>query len=307
MTRRFTKDEFIDLARQIHGDRYDYSSVTYVNMSTKVRIICKDHGEFLQVPYTHTLSCGKPSGCPSCAGNKRLSTEQFIDRAKKIHGSLYDYIDVKYVNAYTKVKIRCKIHGEFLQTPINHLSGNLNKGSGCLDCSGKKQSNTVRFIESARRKHGDLYNYDLVSYVNKSSKVTIVCKDHGSFLQRPNDHLTGYGCPVCCPGGYSPLKPGTLYYVRFDLPSLTLWKIGITNRKVLKRFAGFKTKPVILWQHRWEDGHIAAREEKRILTGGLYDQYRYTGDPLLESGNTECFTIDIMQLGNVTRVAQASA
>jgi hypothetical protein len=122
---------------------------------------------------------------------KRLTTEQFIEKAKAVHGDKYDYSLVDYRNAKTKVKIICPEHGSFEQTPNNHLSGN-----NCPKCSDKKL-NTEEFIEKARNVHGDRYNYSIVVYNNKQTKVKIICPIHGDFEQRPDSHLNGNGCPHC--------------------------------------------------------------------------------------------------------------
>ena len=180
--------EFIEKAKKIHGDRYDYSKVEYVNAHTKVCIICPKHGEFWQAPRHHLNG----SGCPYCVGKKRLTTEEFIRRAKEVHGDRYDYSKVEYVNTRRKVCIICPKHGEFWQIPLHHL-----KGSGCPNCVGKKRLTTEEFIRRAKEVHGDRYDYSKVEYVNTRTKVCIICPEHGEFLQIPNNHLQGQGCPYC--------------------------------------------------------------------------------------------------------------
>lgn len=121
MVRKKTKEEFIALAKERHGnDKYDYSKVIYVNNATNVIIIChrEDHGEFSQLPNNHTKK-NKPSGCPKCAyesiANSCLkSVDQFITEAKNIHGDdTYIYDEVVYINTATNVIIKCKLHGPF--------------------------------------------------------------------------------------------------------------------------------------------------------------------------------------------------
>ena len=94
MPRRLTTEEFIEKARALHGDRYDYSEVEYVNANTKVTNICADHGPFEQAPYSHFSK----SGCSACSGKKQHTTETFIDKAKAVHGDRYDYSEVEYAN-----------------------------------------------------------------------------------------------------------------------------------------------------------------------------------------------------------------
>jgi len=187
-TKQLTIEKFIEKAKTKHGDRYDYSKVIYVNGNTEVIIICKIHGEFKQTPASHLSG----QGCPECGGSKQSTTEKFIEKIKVKHGDSYDYSKVIYVNNKTKIIIICKIHGVFKQTPGNHLSG-----KGCSECSGNKQLTTEKFIEKAKTKHGDSYDYSEVIYVNSRTEVIIICKIHGGFKQTPDTHLSGCGCPKC--------------------------------------------------------------------------------------------------------------
>lgn len=117
----------------------------------------------------------------------------FITKAKNIHGDRYDYSSVSYINAKTKVTIICKIHGEFLQTPSNHLS-NYN----CQKCSNNYKSDTLSFIEKAKIVHGNKYDYSKVNYINANSPVIILCKEHGEFNQIPDFHINRKcNCPKC--------------------------------------------------------------------------------------------------------------
>jgi hypothetical protein len=115
-----TTSEFIDSAIKIHGNKYDYSRVKYINSRTNVCIICPEHGEFWQTPHSHL----KGFGCKKCS-KQVYDTGSFITKAKKIHGDKYDYSKVNYVDSKTKVCIICPEHGEFWQRPDMHLSGHL--------------------------------------------------------------------------------------------------------------------------------------------------------------------------------------
>jgi Fe-S cluster biogenesis protein NfuA len=124
-----TKKQFIEKAREVHGDKYDYSLVEYINSITKVKIICPEHGEFEHLPSPHLRGA---AGCKKCSLYKRTRTaEQFIEKAREVHGDKYDYSMVEYIRSSTKVKIICPQHGEFEQTPRGHLCG----GHGCNDCA----------------------------------------------------------------------------------------------------------------------------------------------------------------------------
>jgi hypothetical protein len=195
MTRRKTTSEFVRDAILVHGDKYDYSKVEYKNSKSKVIIICKTHGEFLQEPVVHIR---QQNGCSKCSCNYIPTTEEWILKAKEIHSDKYDYSKVEYMHNKSKVIIICKTHGEFLQTPNNHLTGN-----GCSKCSGKYNYTTDEWINKVKKIHVDKYDYSKVDYKNSVSKIIIICRDHGEFLQTPSDHIQGYGCSKCA-GCYNP-------------------------------------------------------------------------------------------------------
>lgn len=125
--------------------------------------------------------------------NRDILLKKFLDKCNKIHCDKYDYSLVDYFNNNTKVKIVCKIHGTFEQTPGNHI----NKKQGCPSCGGVKKMNTEEFILKSKLIHGDKYDYSFVKYSNNKTKVKIICKEHGEFLQKPNNHLNGQNCMRC--------------------------------------------------------------------------------------------------------------
>lgn len=190
---RLTTEEFIIRANKIQGNKYDYSKVEYVDYMTKVCIICPEHGEFWQTPNKHLLG----QGCPKCGNTKKLTLTEFIERSRKIHADKYDYSKVKYINNGTKVCIICPDHGEFWQTPHNHLIGH-----GCPKCKNNKISDsetktTEKFVLEARKVHGDKYDYSRTKYLSAKDKVCIICTEHGEFWQEASSHLSGCGCPKC--------------------------------------------------------------------------------------------------------------
>ena len=137
---------------------------------------------------------------------KRLTNEQFIEKARKIHGDFYDYSKVEYLNKNTKVCIICPIHGEFWQTPDNHF-----KGQNCPKCANISRGNVFRdtkeeFIKHAKEIHGDKYDYSKVEYKNNRTKVCIICPIHGEFWQAPQNHLHGASCPYCNCGNKSKME-----------------------------------------------------------------------------------------------------
>jgi hypothetical protein len=187
--------KFIEEASKIHGDRYNYSKTNYINYHKKVEIICPYHGIFSQLAQNHIS--GK--GCKKCKGYLVFNTNDFIQKAKKIHGDKYDYSNSVYKSNRNKVEIMCKIHGKFDQLANSHL-----KGRGCSKC-GKINSqilqkrNTLNdFIQKAKKIHKNLYDYSDVKYIQTHKKIIIKCKYHGEFLQTPHNHISlKQGCPIC--------------------------------------------------------------------------------------------------------------
>lgn len=187
--KRLTTEEFVEKARKIHGNKYDYSKVEYKDSHTKVPIICPIHGEFLQTPNNHLNG----QQCPFCSyPNINLSKENFVSLAKNVHGDKYDYSKVVYKNTKDKLIIICPIHGEFLQSFEKHVI----RGQGCPKCVGKNKD-TSEFIFQANKIHKNKYEYSKTNYISATTKVSIICPIHGEFLQSPAKHLCGDGCPKC--------------------------------------------------------------------------------------------------------------
>ncbi len=189
---------FVQRAKAVHGNKYDYSKSHVQSDKSRVVIICSKHGEFTQQASVHLGG----SGCSKCS-TQRLSLQKkqkakttFSDKANKVHGNKYDYSKTNYVDCTTEVKIICSEHGVFYRTPSHHLSGH-----GCPKCIVPwRLSNTKDFVKKANKVHGNKYDYSKVSYVNSQTKVEIVCPDHGSFHQAPYSHLNGRQCPACVGG-----------------------------------------------------------------------------------------------------------
>jgi hypothetical protein len=129
---------------------------------------------------------------------RKLTTKEFVTKAKDVHGETYGYELSHYVSTHVKVKIVCKAHGVFEMSPAHHLSG-----QGCGLCAIEKTASDQKlsvqqFIERAQALHGkNAYDYSFVQYTNNQTKVVIICKDHGQFNQTPACHLSGQGCPIC--------------------------------------------------------------------------------------------------------------
>ena len=130
--------------------------------------------------------------------SKIITTEEFKEKARKIHGDKYDYSTVIYKSSIEPVFIKCKEHGIFKQSPSNHLAG-----KGCRKCSkipskSKLDEYLSKFILKSNIKHENKYSYIHVKkYKDAKTKVPIECKKHGIFLQSPDNHMRGRGCPKC--------------------------------------------------------------------------------------------------------------
>ena len=201
MSKKLTREEFVERARKVHGDKYDYSKVEYKSSADKVEIICPAHGSFWQSPLKHLAG----QGCPTCGrerfiNSRRLTTEKFIEKARVIHGDKYDYSRVDYKNCDSNVEIVCPIHGPFFQAPTVHI----HLKCGCPHCKLDFLSQKFRTpIDKLRSMffelHGDAYEYPNLEdeYVNNRSIITIICKEHGPFKQTVMKHLRGHGCRNC--------------------------------------------------------------------------------------------------------------
>ena len=122
----------------------------------------------------------------------KLTTEEFINKCKMIHGEKFNYNNSEYKGALTKIEIICLNHGSFFQTPNAHL-----QGQGCPKCSKTKPLTQEDFIDNCKMIHNNKYNYDKVNYINNYNKITITCLIHGDFEQKASDHKRGFGCKKC--------------------------------------------------------------------------------------------------------------
>ena len=184
-----TTESWVAKAREIHGDKYDYSKVSYTHRRAKVTIICPTHGEFEQNACDHTGG----RGCPKCAGKGLMTTELFIAKAREIHGDRYDYSKAKFRTSTAKINILCKTHGIFEQSYSAHVG----QKQGCPKCAGKQLKTTEQFISEAIAVHGDKYRYEKSVYVTSKDKLTVTCRKHGEFQITPMSHLAGQGCWKC--------------------------------------------------------------------------------------------------------------
>lgn len=192
MPKRGTKELFIEQSRIKHGNKYDYSLVDYINNHTKVMITCPIHGVFEQTPSMHfSYGCSK-CGYDIAALKRRYTNDFIIEKATEVHGNRYDYTELDEDRRSNKLKIICREHGLFYQSFHDHVK----MVRGCSRCKGGIKISQEQFILNVTEIHRGKYDYSKVNYINWNTKVEIVCLEHGSFWQTPNNHRRK-GCPVC--------------------------------------------------------------------------------------------------------------
>lgn len=196
---RIKFEDFVLKANQVHSFKYQYFKDSYTKLSAKTKIKCPEHGFFYQLAGMHTR---ERQGCPKCGliaigGKKRMSLDDFIRRSNKVHSNKYDYSKVNYKRNNKKVIIVCPIHGEFKQEPQNHLNGSSCPYCATIESHNLQRKSTEDFIKDSIKVHGDRYDYSKVNYIDVTTHVEIICKKHGKFLQTPNTHQGGAGCPNC--------------------------------------------------------------------------------------------------------------
>lgn len=291
-------ETFILKAMWRHGSLYDYSLASYKAAKLPISIVCKEHGIFEQVADKHLSG----RGCPKCKLSKigercRSNTEDFVEKAIKIHGDKYDYSLVNYKRAVEKVSIVCSAHGVFHQVPNSHLNGN-----GCPSCGKLKQAKTRRkttteFIREATQVHGERYEYSQTDYTHGEENVKIVCRTHGVFHQRPTVHLNGSGCPSCgderrgwgSAGFYGSTENSNFYILRMTGGvGEEFLKIGLSNNtdirlSQIRRCSSYS--PKVIFSLGGVANELFEFEQKLIHQS---DFKKYT--PLHQfSGHTECF------------------
>lgn len=229
------------------------------------------------------------------------TTEDFITEASLKHNRKYDYSNTIYNGSHYFLTITCPVHGPFEQMAKEHLR------YGCRRCAIAshpllQKFTTEQFIEQAKVKHGNKYDYSKVNYAGTETRVEILCKIHGSFFQTPHDHCSsGAGCSQCAwenhPGGYTWTRfehdqtlaslPGVLYLVRIATNNAECLKIGITKRSVKTRFdATFQSYQVTPILELTNTLQTVFQYEQSLLES--HYNYRCTPDWLV-NGRTECF------------------
>ena len=194
---------FIKKAKEVHGDKYDYSQSIYSGSHSKIKIICNKHGLFEQQATCHI---NRKNGCPKCAsiirsnkvsnkikGRVYKSLNELINISNKIHNNKYDYSLTKYDGINSVSIIICPTHGQFEQSLYSH-----SRGHGCSKCAILKNTNNINeFIIKATAIHKNKYDYKKTIYNGIKNKLLIECPIHGQFEQLAEKHLSGHGCNKC--------------------------------------------------------------------------------------------------------------
>lgn len=184
-----TLESFIKSATIIHNGKYSYKNSKYISSSNLIEIICEKHGSFWQSPNNHL---SKKNGCSYCANVRIKNNSDFVLFCSERFKYKYNYDKVNFANRYDKVIITCPKHGDFEQVASYHISG-----SGCIKCKYNILTTDI-FIGRSSLIHSGLYDYSKSVYINGLTKIEIICKEHGSFWQRPSNHMyKKYGCPNC--------------------------------------------------------------------------------------------------------------
>lgn len=298
-----TCEFFITEANNIHNDLYDYSLIDKeIIKKEKCPIICKKHGIFYQ---NYDVHITKKCGCNKCSGEEtgnrfRYSNDKLINLSKLKFNDFFQYEEIN-----NSLEITCPIHGKIDLDIRAHYRNT----TGCKICSANTErkfnnSNTEEFIKKSKLIHGERYDYSKVEYINKDSKVIIICKEHGEFLQKPTIHLKASNCKRCnvsgwdrtswinqCKNNADPL----IYFIRCYNENEEFIKIGRTKRRIYDRFL----RPSIM-PYKYEiiktikgDAHYIF--DKEVELHRKYKSYIYNPN-IIFPGYTECFNINIKNL-----------
>jgi len=191
------RDNFIRSATERYQGAYDYSQIDFVDSKTPVELNCETHGNFRVRPAAHLNGqhCRSCKKLANAASNREKTTAIFVNKARLVHGDIFDYSRATEIDESGRCVIICPNHGAFWQFRGNHL-----EGRGCQLCSNEARTTTVaEFIERARAVHGDAtFDYSRVEqFKSTQGRVLIICPDHGEFLQAARDHMRGVGCSQC--------------------------------------------------------------------------------------------------------------
>lgn len=333
------KENFIKKATLKFNGKFDYSKVKYVNAKTKVIIICPEHGEFQQTPDKHLQS---KFGCPKCSllykdkssyadtsrkaqEARNTPVEQFLQKANQKYNNKFTYEISNWKNLKSEITVICPKHGKFTTTARAHLCKN--NTNGCPYCGAEQRALTKTdsyddVIQQFRKIHGDKYIYpedNRIQYVNKQSKLKIICPEHGEFIKSAQKHLSGQGCFHCrinelidkfsLPGGYCEqlfldnpeLKEikGCVYYLKIN--NGNYYKIGIS-----KNHPNTRIKSLISKAKQFNEDlqiELVAFKEYSLYDSFKIEQFilnKFKQYRIRKNWSTELFNVDIYK--NIQKV-----
>lgn len=228
-----------------------------------------------------------PTGLLSRKQPQEIKNQWYIKAFQQVHGDLYDYSAVLYINSKTKVAITCKEHGIFHQTPNHHT-----QGDGCPKCQNNQKLQMRDFVKIAREVHGSNYDYSLSTYINAHTPVIIGCNIHGVFSKSPNNHVQGQqGCPQCSLAGQD-----TLYVLKCKITGLV--KIGITSN-IKARLVGIGGSMEVL--------HLYHLKNPRYHEAFLHRKYKGFNvlNIYVKTGFTEFFDLTNQQIQEIDRYVRS--
>lgn len=181
-------NDFIRKSKEVHGEgKFDYSECKFITVAKKVKLICKTcNHTFEQQAGSHLRGCS----CPKCSHTWETTTEEYIEKLKNAWGDTYKYEKVVYLGSYKDVTLTCPQHGDFTKKAYKALI------RGCPKCAGYNLT-TEDFIKSAKEYWGNQYNLSEAIYVDSSTKIKIICEEHGPFWVTYRHFIKGRGCPNC--------------------------------------------------------------------------------------------------------------
>lgn len=277
---KLTTEQFIQKAKAVHGNTYFYTKTNYINRKNKLLITCLEHGDFKQFPSNHLAG----NGCPKCSNVYKYNTEQFIEKARTVHGNRFDYSKVEYKSNRNKIIIICNKHGFFNQLPQNHL-----QGIGCPKCRNeqigdRKRTTIEEFIEKAIAIHGDKYDYTKTKYINSQTKITITCSIHGDFKQLSTNHLQGRGCPSCNSSKgelfiSSILKKHNIKYIQeYRIPEILTkfeYDFYLPEYNTLIEYHGIQHYEYVAFLHDNDEDNFLKQKTRDILKKDHAHRFKY--------------------------------
>ena len=280
--RLYNKESFIEISKNIWGNKFDYSLFEYNGIAKKSIFICKEHNnKIYQICRNHLR---KQLVCKLCEAKKNKN--KFIKKALKKFNNKYNYDYIDYKNHYSEIKVICKYHGEYITTPSKHL--HTNSKNQCPVCLFEIRKNKV--LKKFKKIHGERYDYSQMDFKRTNKKIKIICNEHGIFYMTPDNHIAGKNCNKCVK--YNPKfvkgKKAYLYLLKINLENDVAIKFGKTHY-LKKRIQTIKRKLKgnlnVLYIYKSLDKNInKAESDIKYL---LSKERNYIDKKIMKTGFTE--------------------